>query len=148
MSLRRFRAACYHIDRMKYREPKIKYQFQPPAVPRRRWCDFRCDFESGMTLKSIGEKYHCDQRTVRRCILLNKNSTDLGRQYAPTKLAPYIQEIDILFNQCMHRLSIGGKPCGITQLSRQIMQEICKKGYTGSIRLIQNHLRSKYELQK
>jgi hypothetical protein len=43
-----------------------------------------------MTLKQIAEKYHCDQRTVRTCILLNKSSGDLGKQNAPTKLQPYI----------------------------------------------------------
>ncbi len=91
---------------MKYAESKIKYQFHPPEIPRNRWCDFRRDFESGMTLKSIGMKYHCDQRTVRSCIILNKSSTELGRQYAPTKLEPYIPEIERLYQM----LSWGGFP--------------------------------------
>lgn len=28
-----------------------------------------------MTLKDIGLKFHCDQRTVRQCIILNKDSS-------------------------------------------------------------------------
>lgn len=106
---------CYDTAREKRTGSKIRYRFQLPEIPRGCWCDFRRDFESGMTLKSIGIKYHCDQRTVRSCIILNKSSAELGRQYAPTKLEPYIPEIERLYQI----LSNGGIPQSAEQNTPQ-----------------------------
>ena len=83
------------------------YSFHPPDTGTRPPCDFRIDFDNGMNLKEISQKYHCDQRTVRTCILLNKSSTELGRQYAPTKLAPFVQEIEALYQSCFSQNRIG-----------------------------------------
>ena len=160
---------CYDSAREKRTGSKIRYRFQLPEIPHGCWCDFRRDFESGMTLKSIGIKYHCDQRTVRSCIILNKSSAELGHQYAPTKLEPYIPEIERLYQI----LSNGGIPQsaeqniahkadssprqlasqsaqtypsvipGITRLSHLIAQKIAEFGYTGSERLVRNYLRAK-----
>lgn len=161
---------CYDTAREKQTGSKIRYRFQLPEIPRGCWCDFRRDFEAGMTLKSIGIKYHCDQRTVRSCIILNKSSAELGHQYAPTKLEPFIPEIERLYQI----LSRGGIPQsaeqsiahkadsspqqltsqgtqtyasvipGITRFSRLITQKIAEFGYTGSERLVRNYLRAKY----
>ncbi len=161
---------CYDSARKKRTGSKIRYRFQLPEIPHGCWCDFRRDFESGMTLKSIGIKYHCDQRTVRSCIILNKSSSELGHQYAPTKLEPYIPEIERLYQI----LSSGGTPQsaeqniahkadssprqlasqsaqtypsvipGITRFSRLITQKIAEFGYTGSERLVRNYLRTKF----
>ena len=106
---------CYDTAREKRTGSKIRYRFQLPEIPRGCWCDFRRDFESGMTLKSIGIKYHCDQRTVRSCIILNKSSSELGHQYAPTKLEPYIPEIERLYQI----LSSGGTPQSAEQNTPQ-----------------------------
>ena len=80
---------------------KPRYSFHPPDIRPHLRCDFRIDFDAGMTLKQIGDKYHCDQRTVRACILRNKSSAELGRQFAPTKLQPYFDEIDRLYQQSL-----------------------------------------------
>ncbi|MBQ9155511.1 MAG: hypothetical protein IJ137_01875 [Eubacterium sp.] len=78
-------------------EPNKSPSFPLPSLPEDQWCDFRRDYESGSTLKAIAAKYLCDPRTVRRCIMLNKSSCELGRQTAPTKLAPYHSMIDRLY---------------------------------------------------
>ena len=60
------------------KEKKIIYnrttqnrRLNPPDIPEKEWSDFRCDYESGMTLKMIAEKYFCDPRTVRKSIMTN-----------------------------------------------------------------------------
>ena len=45
--------------------------FPLPALPSEEWCDFRKDYEAGMTMKSIAEKYMCDPRTVRNHLRSN-----------------------------------------------------------------------------
>ena len=120
-----------------------RYSFHPPDILPDRWCDFRKDFEAGMTLKDIGAKYLCDQRTVRQCIILNKSSLDLGRQFAPTRLAPYVEQVNALY----HRLSHSDEPAsdyGIMELSRQITRIIAADGYQGSERTVRNHLRKEF----
>ena len=76
-----------------------KKAFPLPPLPSEEWCDFRKDYESGMTMKAIADKYICDPRTVKKCLLQNKSSKELGRQTAPTKLAPYMSTIDRLFQE-------------------------------------------------
>ena len=49
-----------------------------PDIPKEQWSDFRTDFENGMTLKDIADKYHCDPRTVKTALPLNRGSSDFG----------------------------------------------------------------------
>ncbi len=103
MSLHGCIPAWYHryMKNICAKPVKPRYSFHPPDIRPHLRCDFRIDFDAGMTLKQIGNKYHCDQRTVRACILRNKSSTELGRQFAPTKLQPYFDEIDRLYQQSL-----------------------------------------------
>ena len=117
-----------------------------PEMPEEEWCDFRQDYESGMTLKLIAEKYLCDPRTVRKCIIANKQSSEIGRQMAPTKLAAYIGRIDTLYRE--YTFSPAGsisERSGICDISRRITAQLQLEGYTGSERTVRNYLRAKYQ---
>ena len=118
---------------------KPRFRFHPPDIGNRMPCDFRLDLNDGMTLKQIAEKYNCDQRTVRTCILLNKSSRDLGKQYAPTKLEPYIEEVGRLYQSLISQSS-GQMPFSTLKISRQITEIISKHGYAGSERTVRNYL--------
>lgn len=109
-----------------------------PAIPPESWCDFRVDYEAGMSMKAIATKYHCDPRTVRKCLFQNKSSQELGRQTAPTKITPYLQEIDRLFHKYATEMS------SMYMLSRRITEELQALGYSGSERTVRNHLRSTF----
>ena len=108
-----------------------------PDLPKSQWCDFRQDYETGMTLKSISEKYLCDPRTVKRCLILNKRSTDLGRQTAPTVLAPYMTMIQALWSKY-------DQHTGICRRSRDITVHLREADYKGSERTVRNYLRTHY----
>lgn len=110
-------------------------------IPESEWCDFRRDYESGMTLKTIAEKYICDPRTVRRCILTNKPSADLGKQTEPTKLAAYADRIEVLFLNISHDRNVQG----ICDISRKITAVLKEEGYTGSEWTVRNYLRRQYQ---
>ena len=125
--------------------PRILHPKAPPSspplllpdIPPSQRCDFRRDYDSGMTLKAIGQKYHCDPRTVRRCLQTNRSSTELGHQMAPTKLAPYLPLLENL-------ISKNENPPTICRLSREITAALQGAGYTGSERTVRNYLRSRY----
>ena len=116
-----------------------------PDLPEGEWCDFRCDYESGMTLKDIAEKYFCDPRTVRRCIFANKSSSELGKQMELTKLAAFSEQIDSLYWEIVDAQDISKKKIGICDISRRITAELEAEGYTGSERTVRNYLRSHYQ---
>ena len=116
-----------------------------PDLPEYEWCDFRCDYESGMTLKDVAEKYFCDPRTVRRCIFSNKSSGELGKQMEPTKLAAFSEQIDSLYWEIAEAQEILKKKFGICDISRRITAELAAEGYTGSERTVRNYLRSHYQ---
>ena len=118
---------------------KSRFRFHPPDIGSRTPCDFRMDLDAGMTLKQIAEKYLCDQRTVRTCILLNKSSRELGKQYAPTKLEPFEEEVRTLY-QSYKKQSSGQKEFTTLKISRQITDIITDHGYTGSERTVRNYL--------
>lgn len=117
-----------------------------PDYPQEEWCDFRQDYESGMTLKQIAEKYLCDPRTVRKSITANKSSSEIGSQTAPTKLAAFAERIDALYGEYVFRSpdSSSGKQ-GICEISRRITDQLQQDGYTGSERTVRNYLRSNYQ---
>ena len=112
-----------------------------PDLPPEDWCDFRIDYEAGMTLKEIARKYMCDPRTVRKCIRLNQSSTEIGRQNAPTKLTHWIESIDSLYAEYSQ---INPAP-GICRMSSLITERLKALGYTGSERTVRNYLRVKYQ---
>ena len=130
---------CYHsLMKTLIRKPtKPRYTFNPPTLYAQPPCDFRMDFDAGMTLKQIAARYHCDQRTVRTCILLNKSSSELGRQYAPTKIAPFAAEAESLYWKMTQKEAIP-----LTQASRKITMILAERGYTGSERTIRNYLKA------
>ena len=113
--------------------------FPLPVLPSDEWCDFRKDYEAGMTMKSIAEKYICDPRTVRKCLFQNKSSHELGRQTAPTKLAPYLPVIEHLYKE------LSAEASSFCMLSQRITMELHALGYAGSERTVRNHLRSNYQ---
>ena len=95
-----------------------------------------------MTMKSIAEKYICDPRTVRKCLFQNKSSYELGRQTAPTKLAPYLSALEHLY------MELSGEASSFCMLSQRITVELHALGYAGSERTVRNHLRSNYQYKK
>lgn len=113
-------------------------------MPEGRKCDFRREYESGKTLKEIADEYCCDPRTVRRCILNNKSSSELGRQTAPTKLTAYIDTINSLYHEGTDTEHDRTKLSGICGISLEITERIRRQGYTGSERTVRNYLRMKY----
>lgn len=113
-----------------------------PDIPEEKWCDFRREYESGMTLKAIAEKHVCDPRTVRVFLSLNKSSQEIGRQRAPTILSPWLSQVEQLYQE----YSRDGE--GICQISRKITLALKQCGYTGTERTIRNHLRSKYHVTR
>ena len=125
---------------LEYCKPE-KHRLSLPDLPESAWCDFRRDYASGMTLKAISEKYFCDPRTVRRCLILNKDSKDLGRQGAPTILEPYVPLITSLWEA-------QDKCTGICHSSREITDQLRKTGYTGTERTVRNYIRSRYFAKK
>lgn len=134
------------------KEKKIIYnrttqsrRLHPPDIPKKEWSDFRCDYESGMTLKMIAEKYFCDPRTVRKCIMTNKSSNEIGKQSEPTKLASYVEQIDSLYQDFILMQQTLHKKSGICDISRKITRIITDEGYTGSERTVRNYLRNTYQ---
>lgn len=116
-----------------------------PDLPEREWCDFRRDYESGLTLKMIADKYVCDPRTVRKCILANKSSDEIGKQSEPTKLAAYVEQIDSLYQDFILIQQTSQKKLGICDISRKITRILAAEGYTGSERTVRNYLRNTYQ---
>lgn len=134
------------LEKKKQYTYKRTPSFYRPPIPKDEWCDFRLEYESGSTLKEIAEKHFCDPRTVRRCISSNKSSTELGRQTEPTKLAPYYDMIDTLFQQIIIDKEAdpgSDNKVGICEISRIITQQLISQGYTGSERTVRNYLRKK-----
>lgn len=129
-----------------YNNIRRRERLYPPDYPQEEWCDFRQDYESGMTLKQIAEKYLCDPRTVRKSIMANKPSSEIGRQTAPTKLASFIKRIDALYREYVFRsLDNNSEKQGICDISRRITDQLQQDGYTGSERTVRNYLRSNYQ---
>lgn len=108
----------------------------PSTIPPFEWCDFRKDYEAGMSLYAIGEKYCCDPRTVRSCIIRNKSSSELGRKSTPSILEPYHREIQ----QILHEMS--EEEISLYKKSMAVTQRLKDSGYTGSERTVRNYLNS------
>lgn len=104
-----------------------------PNIPQEQWSDFRVDFENGMTLKDIAAKYHCDPRTVRSSLSLNRGSSDFGKWSVPTKLEHHIDAVSKVIKNSDDIKSLSN-------LSQYITSEIQKNGYTGSERTVRNYL--------
>lgn len=109
-------------------------------IPPDQWCDFRIDYESGMSLREIAGKYICDSRTVRSAIIYNKSSKELGRKMTPSILMEHESEIlELLENQALQTGSVY-------QLSCRITEALATSGYTGSERTVRNYLKSHPQL--
>lgn len=119
-----------------------------PYIPEGEWCDFRRDYETGMTLKKIAEKYYCDSRTVKSCILNNKSSTELGSQKKPTKIAAYVDLINSEFLRIVSGQSFISEGSGICEISEMITGVIEQQGYDGSERTVRNYLRVTYQFPR
>ena len=116
-----------------------------PDIPKESWCDFRVDYESGMTLKAIGCKYVCDPRTVRKCILANRSSTEIGKWLGKTKVGDFVIKIDALYRLYTSDPDHIPNNPGICEISGKIAEELRAEGYTGGERTVRNYLRSHYE---
>jgi len=116
-----------------------------PNITEGEWCDFRRDYESGMTLKRIAEKYYCDSRTVKSCILNNKSSSELGRQKKPTKIAAFVDLIDSEFRKIISDRNFISEGIRICEISEKITETIQQSGYDGSERTVRNYLRITYQ---
>lgn len=125
-----------HTDRW---NPRVHALFEPPQIPREEWCDFRIDYENGMTLLAIGEKYHCDARTVKRCILLNKPSSRLGQKSTPTRLSPYRHLIRDYVEETWQ-----DQKTPLTHRSRELTGLLQQQGYEGCERTVRNCLSQLY----
>jgi len=119
-----------------------------PNYPEREWCDFRRDYESGMTYKKIVEKYCCDPRTVKRCIWYNKSSIELGSQTKPTKIAAFVDLIDAEYCEIVFGQSDHTETPGICDISDRITEVLKQNGYTGGERTVRNYLRVTYQFAK
>ena len=122
-------------DRPDGSKPNIKRRIECPNIPPEEWCDYRRDYEAGLSLECIAQKYGCDHQTVRNAIIKNKGSCDIGKKTTPRKISDYTREIDRLIElYCKdHGLSM-------LRLSTQITSELKKSGYPGSERTVRNHL--------
>ena len=119
-----------------------------PNIPEGEWCDFRRDYEFGMTLKRIAEKYYCDSRTVKSCILNNKPSTEIGSQRKPTKIAAFVDLIDTEFQKIVTDRNFTSEGFGICEISEMITRVIKQHGYDGSERTVRNYLRVTYQFPR
>lgn len=109
-------------------------------IPPDQWCDFRVDYESGMSLHEIAMKYLCDSRTVRSAIIYNKSSKELGKKMTPSILMEYESKIlELMENQEILTSSVY-------QLSLRITEALSANGYTGSERTVRNYLKSHSQL--
>ena len=136
------------------KESGSRLKFQPPDLSPEKWCDFRQEYESGLSLKAIAQIHLCDPRTVRICIIHNRGSQELGRQTAPTKLAPFAEMIDTLLQKysasepdCKPSKTLVKRKTGICALSQMITLDLKKIGYSGSERTVRNYLRNKYMIE-
>ena len=123
---------------------KKRKSFKVPDLPTEQWCDIRKDYESGMTLIAIADKYYCCTRTVKKCIANNTASKDIGKQLAPTKLSEYRSEVDLMYQNMVTRMDSSDQFPGICEISKNITREIQRKGYTGSERTVRNYLRQRF----
>jgi len=119
-----------------------------PDIPTDQWCDFRRDYESGMTFKKIAEKYVCDSRTVKSCILNNKSSNELGSQRKPTKIASFVDLIDTEYQEIVFGKSFASEEIGICEISERITELLKQNGYTGGERTVRNYLRITYQFAR
>ena len=85
--------------------------------------------------------------------MLNKSSNELGKQYAPTKLQPFITDIADTLQQFINEHAVNFQTevsipaqmeIHIMQLSREITSAISAKGYNGSERTVRNYIRTHY----
>lgn len=105
-----------------------------PDIPKDEWCDFRKDYESGLSLVQIGEKYYCDPRTAKMAIIHNKSSNNLGKRVRPSILSGYEKKIPELWQKNLEMQSLFS-------VSKNITENLREEGFTGSERTVRNYLK-------
>ena len=110
------------------------HKFILPDIPEADWCDYRREYEAGMSLRAIAEKHYVDPRTVRSAIEHNVGSAHLGRQHSPRKLSHFENEIRSKLPELQENAD------SITALSRRMTLHLQESGYTGSERTVRNYL--------
>lgn len=104
-----------------------------PDIPENEKCDYRLDYDSGMSISKIAEKYYCDKRTVRTALIYNHSSNQLGKRKKPTQLSKYEHRIEVLWHEYK-------KLGSLYTISKTITQTINNEGYTGKERTVRNYL--------
>lgn len=96
----------------------------------------------------IAEKYFCDPRTVKSCIVYNKPSDRLGKQSVPTRLSPYCGYIDDYLTKPETIQTLQQSRLNISALTRDIFHILQVHGYTGCERTVRNYVCSKLPSRK
>ena len=117
-------------------EKRQPHKFILPDIPRQEWCDYRREYEAGLSLQAIAERHFVDPRTVRSGLIHNIGSDGLGRRHAPRKLSIYENQIRAMLPPLLEKTD------SVTALSRQITSHLKEIGYTGSERTVRNFVRS------
>lgn len=112
-----------------------KRKLNLPDIPEWKKCDYRHDYDAGMSISQIAEKYYCDRRTVRTALIHNHSSKQLGKRKKPTILSKYEQRIFTLWNENKEKTSL-------LSISKSITETIGEEGYTGKERTVRNYLKS------
>lgn len=117
-------------------EKRQPHKFILPDIPRQEWCDYRREYEAGLSLRAIAERHFVDPRTVRSGLVHNIGSDGLGRRHAPRKLSIYENQIRTMLP------ALSEKTDSLIEISRQITSHLKEIGYTGSERTVRNFIRS------
>lgn len=115
-------------------ENRRPHKFTLPGIPESDWCDYRKEYEAGLSLRKIAELHYVDPRTVRSALENNTDSRDLGKRHAPVKLSRYEERILKMIPE------IQPSSGSLTSLSRQLTLHLRECGYTGSERTVRNYL--------
>ena len=117
-------------------EQRGKRRLSAPEIPKEAWSDFRQDYEAGMSVVQIAEKYYCDPRTVRTAIIYNRSSADAGKRIKPRAIEDYDEHIEVLWQRC------GQEYSSLCARSRVITAAIQKEGFSGGERTVRNYLKN------
>ncbi len=109
-------------------------QFQMPKMPAGQWCIARRLREDGLTLQQIGDRFGCDPRTAKACIL--RNSDELDRRNTPGVIAPY--EDFLLKALASGIVEAGQSVRAMTQTLYRLLRE--RTDYPGGERTLRAYL--------
>ena len=104
-----------------------------PKIEDGKNSDIRLDYESGMSVVLLAEKYCYDPRTIRRALYYNLSSNEIGKQLKPKKTDCFKTQIKKYWDELEKHESM-------LAASRNITERLRKLGYDGSERTIRNYL--------